>query len=102
LIELSNNINGQLTPRLGKLMEETASVFWVDLRYRLRNWDRVSLQGFTAGFPGMTDLPYCYCYIVTIVPGDTAWFSARSLGHGLGYIRDPPKVWTMSLTDQFQ
>ena len=29
---LNNNINGQLTPGLGKLMEETASVFWVDLR----------------------------------------------------------------------
>jgi len=46
--------------------------------------------GFTAGFPGMTDIPYCYCYTVTVVPGGMSWFSARSLGRAPGYIRDPP------------
>ena len=34
LTELNNNVNGQLTLRLEKLMEETTSVFWVDLGYR--------------------------------------------------------------------
>jgi len=33
----------QLTPELGKLMEET-SIFWVDLVYRLRSRKRVQLQ----------------------------------------------------------
>ena len=37
--------NLHLTLGLGKLMEETSSVFWVDLRYRLRNRDKVSLHG---------------------------------------------------------
>jgi len=36
LTELNNNVNGQLTLGLRKLMKET-SVFWVDLRYRLRS-----------------------------------------------------------------
>jgi len=35
LIELNNNVNGQLTMGSGKLVE-TACVFWVDLGYRLR------------------------------------------------------------------
>ena len=39
------NVNEQLTLRLGKLIEETTSVFWVDLGYRLRSRDRVPLQG---------------------------------------------------------
>ena len=38
---------------LGKLMEETASVFWVDLGYRLRSRLRVPLQGSW----GMTGIP---------------------------------------------
>ena len=33
----------QLTPELGKLMEET-SIFWVDLVYKLRGRKRVQLQ----------------------------------------------------------
>ena len=45
LTKLNNNVNWKLTLGLGKLMEETASVFWVDLRYKLRNWDTVPLQG---------------------------------------------------------
>ena len=51
--ELNNNVIEQLTPGLGKLMEETASVFWVDLGYRLRSRLRVALQGSW----GMTDIP---------------------------------------------
>ena len=46
LIDLNNNLNGQLTPGLEKLMEETTSVFWVDLGYRLRSRDTVPLQDF--------------------------------------------------------
>jgi len=44
LTELNNNINGQLTLGLEKLIEETTSVFLVDLRYRLRSRDTVQLQ----------------------------------------------------------
>ena len=53
LTELNNNVNGQLTLGLKKLMEETASVFWVDLGYRLCSRLRVPLQGSR----GMTDIP---------------------------------------------
>ena len=35
-------------------MEETESVFWVDLGYRLRSRLRISLQGSW----GMTDFPF--------------------------------------------
>jgi len=40
--------------------------------------------------------------IVTVVPGGTTCFSIRHQGRGPGYVWDPPKVWTMSPTDQFQ
>jgi len=53
LTELNNNINGQLTLGLGKLMEETTSVFWVDLGDKLHSRLRVPLQGSW----GMTDIP---------------------------------------------
>ena len=46
LIDLHNKVIEQLTPELGKLMEERSSVFWVDLGYRLRSRDAVLLQGF--------------------------------------------------------
>ena len=46
-----NNIK-QLTLGLEKLMEETSSVFWVDLRYRLRSQNECS----TTGFLGMTSI----------------------------------------------
>jgi len=59
-------------------------------------------QGSTAGFPGMTYIPYFYCYTVTVVPGGTSWFSAKSLGRASGYVLDPPKSWIMSPIDQFQ
>jgi len=57
----------------------------------------------------MTDILYIYystvftvsIVTVTVVPGDTAWFSARRLGRGPGYIQDPPKAWATSPTDQF-
>ena len=45
LTELNNNVNGQLILGLEKLMEETASVFWVDLGYKLRDRLMVPLQG---------------------------------------------------------
>jgi len=45
LTELNNNVNGQLTLGLGKLMEETSSVFWVDLGYMLHSRFTVPLQG---------------------------------------------------------
>jgi len=50
----------------------------------------------------MTGIPYCYCYIVIVVPGGTVWFSVRHLDRGLGYVWDPPKAWIMSPTNQFQ
>ena len=53
LLKLNNKIIEQLTLGLGKLMEDTASVFWVDLGYRLRSRLRVPLQGSC----GMTDIP---------------------------------------------
>ena len=64
---MNNNVNGELTLGLGKLMEETASVLWVDLRYRLRSRLRVPLQGSW----GMTDIPSVlllfYCFTVSTV-----------------------------------
>ena len=45
LTKLNNNKNRQLTLRLGKLIEEATSVFWVDLGYRLRSRLMISLQG---------------------------------------------------------
>ena len=65
LIDLNNNVIEQLIPRLGKLMEETASVFWVDLGYRLRSWDTVPLQGFGAEFEGW--LISCIVSIVIVI-----------------------------------
>ena len=52
LIKLNNNVNGQLTLELRKLMEETTPVFWVDLGYMLRSRNK----GSTVGFPGMTGI----------------------------------------------
>jgi len=43
LTKLNNNLNEQLTLGLRKLIEETTSVFWVDLGYRLCSRDRVLL-----------------------------------------------------------
>ena len=47
----------QLTLRLENLMEETASVFWVNLEYRLRNRKKVQLQGSRK----VTDTPSYSC-----------------------------------------
>jgi len=79
---------------------ETASVFWVDLGYRLRSRKRVPLEGSR----GMTDTLVLFMFFlhVTWLPHGRAWFSARSLGRGPGYARDPLKTQIMSLTDQFQ
>ena len=98
LIALNNNVSRQLTLELRKLIEKSTSVFWVDLGYRLRSRDTVPLRN--SG--GMTDIPYCsYCYCYWLPSGRT-WFSARWLGHGSGYVRNPLKTWTMSPTNQFQ
>jgi len=51
----------QLKPGLRKLMEETASVFWVDLGFRLRSRKRVLLQD--SG--GVTSTPTCSCSCYT-------------------------------------
>ena len=91
--------NTQLALGLGRLMEETASVFWVDLGFRLRSRKRVPLQGSR----GVTGTPSClFLFTCSWLPSGRSWFSARSLGRGPGYVRDPPKAWTMSPTDQFQ
>ena len=52
MTELNNNVNGQLILGLGKLMEETTSVFWVDL-IQVAQPTEGSLQGSW----GMTDIP---------------------------------------------
>ena len=104
LTELINNVNGQLILGLGKLMEETTSVFWVDLGYRLRSRHTVSLQ-VSGGWQTshLFIIPQCYCeyYYCYWLLGGRAWFSTRHLGRGPGYVRGPPKVWTMSSTNQF-
>jgi len=46
----------------------------------------------SAGFPRMIDIPHCYCFTVTVIPGGTAWFGARHLGRGPGYVQDPSKA----------
>jgi len=61
LIVLNNNVNWQHTLRLGKLMEEIASVFWVDLRYKLRSRDTILLQG-SGGW-----LTSCIVHIVIVI-----------------------------------
>jgi len=83
-------------------MEETASILWVDLGYRLRSRNRVPLQG-TRGVTGTPSCSCscCTCYTCSCLPSGSAWFSARSLGRGPGYVQDLPKAWTLSPTDQF-
>jgi len=58
-------------------------------------------EGSTAGFSGMTDIPYCYYFTVTVVPGGTAWFSTRHLDRGLGHVRDLSKAWIMTPSISF-
>ena len=108
LTELNNNVNGQFTLGLGKLMEETASVFWVDLGYRLRSRLKVPLQGSW----GMTDISsvmllfhYFHSEITVTLIEYLAVLSGSAPGNwgsDPGYVWDPPKAWTMSPTDQFQ
>ena len=94
ITELNNNANEQFISGLGKLMEETASVFWVDLKYRLCSRDRVPLQGSQGWLTSHT-------VTITVVSGGTVWFNARHLNRDYGYVRNPPKIWTMSPTYQF-
>jgi len=106
LIVINNNVNWQLTLGLGKLIEETTSVFWVNLGYRLRSRDTVQLQG-SGGWQTsriihiviiidilLLLLTYCYCYWL---PSGRTWFNVRWLGRGSGYVRNLPKAWTISL-----
>ena len=76
--------NKQLALGLGKLMEETASVFWVDLGFRLRSRKRVPLQG-SCGVTGT--LSCLFLFTCSWLPSGRSWFSARSLGRGPGYVR---------------
>ena len=106
MIELNNNVNGQLTLGLKKLIEETTSVFLVDLgtscaaeiRFHCRvlgdDWHPICLlfHSVTVSIVSQRYCEYCYCYWL---PSGSAWFSARHLGRGPGYVRDPPKVWTI-------
>jgi len=69
-------------------MEETSSVFLVDLGYRLRSRNKVPPQGSR----WVTDTPSCSCscyacYTCSWLPYSWAWFSTRSLGHGPEYVR---------------
>jgi len=60
-------------------MEETASVFWVDLGYRLRSRLRVPLQGSW----GMTDIPsvlllfHCFHSEITVTVTVTEYLAVR-------------------------
>jgi len=69
LIDLNNNVNRQLIPGLGKLMEETTSVFWVDLGYRLRSRRTVPLQGSEGWLRShLFIVPQYYCeYYSTVI-----------------------------------
>ena len=80
-----NNINGHLTLGLRKLMEETTSVFSVDLgtgcaadwrfHYRVpEGWLASHLYYFTVLL--FIQWAYCYCYWV---PSGTVWFNTRKL-----------------------
>ena len=95
---INNNVKRQLTLGLEKLVEETTSVFWMDLRYRLRNRLTVPLQGSGGWLTSHLFIvpqyyckfivpqwycEYCYCYWL---PEGRAWFSARHLGRDSGYI----------------
>jgi len=69
LIELNNNVKRPLALRLVRLMEETASVFWVDLGYRLRSWHMVPLQSSERWLTShLFIVPQCYCeYCSTVI-----------------------------------
>jgi len=56
----------QLTSRLKKLIEETTSVFWVDLGYRLRSRKGVPLQGSR----GVTDtlVLFLFLFLLYMLP----------------------------------
>ena len=72
-------------------MEETTSAFLMDLRYRFCSRKRDPLQGSR----GVTNTlsPVLVIHViwpvihVTWLPSCRAWFSARSLGRGPGYVR---------------
>ena len=65
LDNLNNMFIKQLILELGKLMEEIPSIFWVDLRYRLRSRKRVTLQGSH----GVTDTLVLFLFLLYMLPG---------------------------------
>jgi len=69
LTELYNNINEQLILGLKKLMEETMSVFWVDLGYRLHSWNMLPMQSSRGWLTShMFIVLQCYCkYYSTVI-----------------------------------
>ena len=108
---INNNVKRQLTLGLGKLMEEIVSVFWVDLGCTLHSRLMFPMQnsgGWLTSY--LFIISQCYCeYYFTVstvyyywLPGGRVCFSARHLGRGPGYVRNPHKALTMSPTNQFQ
>ena len=96
--------------QVGKLIEETVSVFWVDLGYRLRSRNMIYYRVLGDDWHSI-----CYCYITLLFNSDTVctvycywlssvrvWFSARHLGRGSGYVRNPPKTQIHVTNYQFQ
>jgi len=74
-----------LRPGLKKLMEETTSVFWVDLGYRLRSRKKVPLQGSR----GVTDTPLLFLFLFLIY---MLYMLPDYLAIGPG---SAPEVWVM-------
>ena len=97
LITLNNNINRQLTPGLEKLMERQRRYFgWTEdigCAAEIRFHCRVLRDDRH---------PVLLILLFYWLPRGMTWFSARWLGHGSWYVRNTPKSWTMSPTDQFQ
>ena len=93
LIVLNNNVNWQLTMGLRKLMQETTSVFWVDLGYRLHSRHTVPLQGYGGWLTSrIVHIVIVIDYLAVgagSVPGD--WVVILSMYGNL------PKAWTVSL-----
>jgi len=82
-------------------MEETASVFWVDLGYRLRSRN----EGSTAGFPGMTGIHLILLLLLLLLLSTYLYGSGSApgiWGRGPGYVRDPPKAQNPSPSINFK
>ena len=66
----------QLTPGLGKLIEETTFIFWVDLGYKLRSRLRVPLQG-SWGMTGILSVLLFHCSFSEIIVTVTDHLAVR-------------------------